>query len=154
MQILHHIYEDIKVPLLKHVMYERVIDNKMAKMDPEGSGLTKLRDKIIEAAEKQPYWGEERPIKWLALADNLDKKREDLLKRHEEPMIALSDMKSIARNTGVQDAEIDTFLTLHHRLGDLVYFNDDHLCDTVILCPQWLGNVFRCVFEMYLVEVK
>ena len=135
-------------------MHENVIDNKTAKMDPEGSGLTKLRDKIIDAAEKQLYWGEERPIRWLALADNLDKKREDLLKRDEEPWITLACMKSIASNTGVGATEIDSFLTLHHELGDLVYFNDDNLRDTVILSPQWLVDVFRHVFEIYLVEVK
>ena len=45
-------------------------------------------------------------------------------------------MKSIAINTGVRDKkEVDTFLTLHHELGDLVYFNDDHLRNIVILCP-------------------
>ena len=126
------------MPFRDHIYDEIAIDNTTALGNPDGSGLAQLRQKIIEVAQKQPYWGEKRPIRWLLLADELDKERE------KQPQVMLTEVEKVAKELGITEkAEILTFLTFHHNLGDLIYLNEDGLRDTVILSPQWLSNIFR-----------
>ena len=56
-----------------------------------------------------------------------------------------SDVAHVAQNLGMEQKELNQFLTFHHNLGDLIHFDDPGLNDTVILCPQWLMNIFRFV---------
>ena len=135
--INHHLRER-NMPYCDHVYAEVAIDNTTAVSNPGSSGLTQLREKIMEVAKKQSYWGERRPIRWLLLADKLDEERE------KRPQIPLAEVKNLATECGLKsDEEVFTFLTFHHNLGDLIYLNDSGLRDTVILSPQWLGDVFR-----------
>ena len=127
-----------KMPFCDHIYAEVAVDNTTAVGNPDSSGLTQLREKIIEVAKKQPYWGEKRPIKWLLLADELDKERE------ARPQMPLAEVETLAKECGLKSKEeVFTFLTFHHNLGDLIYLNECGLRDTVILSPQWLGNMFR-----------
>ena len=126
------------MPFRDHICGEIAIDNTTAVDDPDASGLATLQDKIIEVARKQPHWGEKRPIKWLLLADELDKERE------KRPQMTLTEVENLGKELRILSREeIVTFLTFHHNLGDLVYLNEDRLQNTVILSPQWLSNIFR-----------
>ena len=64
-----------KMPFRDHIYAKVAIDNTSAVGNPKGSGLSTLRHHIIEVAKKQSYWGEKRPIKWLLLADKLDREK-------------------------------------------------------------------------------
>ena len=126
------------MPFCDHIYAEVAIDNTAAVDDPDSSGLTQLREKIIEVAKKQSYWGEKRPVKWLLLAEKLEEEREN------RPQIPLTEVENLAKECGLKSKEeVLTFLTFHHNLGDLIYLNECGLRDTVILSPQWLGNIFR-----------
>ena len=126
------------MPFRDHIYEKIAIDNTTAVENPDASGLTELRDKIIEVAKKQPHWGEQRPIKWLLLADELDKERE------RRPQMTLTEVEKLGQKLGIVNIEeIRTFLTFHHNLGDLIYLNEGGLRNTVILSPQWLSNIFR-----------
>ena len=142
----------LKTAFCNHICGEIKIDNKLAKKDPIESGLTELRNMIIKVAKEQAYWGQKRPIKWCLLAHKLDTEGAKLLEEKKEPWITLSEVQSYANQLGVKDEEeITTFLTFHHNLGDLIYFDDAHLRDIVILYPQWLVKVFRhdSLFEIF-----
>lgn len=89
---------------------------------------------------KQSHWGEKRPTRWLLLADKLSRERE---KRKQEPVIHLNEVLNMAEEFGVQPDELTALLQFHHNLGDFIHFNEVGLTDTVILCPQWLANMFR-----------
>ena len=126
------------MPFRDHIFGLIAIDNTTAIDDPDASGLTQLRDKIIEVAKKQPHWGERRPIKWLLLADELDKERKS------RRQMTLTEVENLGEKLGIKTREeIVTFLTFHHNLGDLIYLNEDRLRNTVILSPQWLSDIFR-----------
>ena len=145
-EFLEGLVDNIKMPFSTHIWHTVPIDNRRAKEDPEGSGLTELRKMVIKAAMEGDYFKEKKPIKWSVLADALEQKMITLLKEDKDPQITLSDMKSVAKNSGITgEEEIRTFLHFHHNLGDLIYFGDNHLRETVILSPQWLSNVFRHV---------
>ena len=127
-----------KMPFRDHIYATVAIDNTRAVDNPGGSGLSKLRRHIIEVAKKQSYWGEKRPIKWLLLADKLEREKE---KRQQ---MTLTEVETLGKECGMRNKEeILAFLTYHHNLGDLIYVNECGLRDTVILSPQWLGNIFR-----------
>ena len=127
-----------KMPFRDHIYAKVAIDNTCAVGNQDRSGLSTLRRHIIEVAKKQSYWGEKRPIKWLLLADKLDREKE---KRHQ---MTLTEVETLGEECGIRNKEeILTFLTFHHNLGDLIYLNESGLRDTVILSPQWLGNIFR-----------
>ena len=127
-----------KMPFRDHIYATVAIDNTSAVGNPDGSGLSTLRHHIIEVAKKQSYWGERRPIRWLLLVDKLDREKE---KRQQMTLI---EVETLGKECGIENKEeILTFLTFHHNLGDLIYLNECGLQDTVILSPQWLGNIFR-----------
>ncbi len=106
----------------------------------EGEGVNKLRKVLLDVASKQPYWGELRPIRWIMLADKLSEQRE---LRRDEPMMHEDEVLKTAQDLGMHEGDVQKFLNFHHNVGDLVYFDEEGVSDTVILCPQWLGNVFR-----------
>ena len=135
--IENHLREG-KMPFRDHIHAKVAIDNTNAVGNPDGSGLSTLRQHIIEAAKKQSYWGEKRPIKWLVLADKMDRETQ---KRRQ---MTLTEVETLGEECGITNKEeILAFLTFHHNLGDLIYLNESGLRDTVILSPQWLGNIFR-----------
>ena len=144
-----------KAPFIDHIYAKVAIDNTSAVGNPHGSGLSTLRHHIIEAAQDQSYWEEKRPIKWLLLADELDREKE---KRQH---MTLTEVKTLGKEFGFiqqeqtevealgeqssknKPDEIEAFLEFHHNLGDLIYFAERGLENTVILSPQWLCNLFR-----------
>ena len=126
-------------PYRKHVYGIIAISNRH-KGDP---GLTTLREAIIEVASKQPYWGEPRPIRWLMLAHKLDQARDS----QPDPTMKFDEVLTIALELGIGKDELSVFLSFHHNLGELIYFDEPGLDDTVILSPQWLGNIFRYVIS-------
>ena len=116
----------------------------LSNCDPKDAGLGQLRQTVIDVGRKQQYWGEPRPIRWLLLADKLDKER---TVRQAEPRMKHSDVTLVAQELGMGKKELQTYLIFHHNLGDLVYFDEPGLNDTVILCPQWLGEIFRFILS-------
>lgn len=112
------------------------ISNRDAK-DPE---VDRLRKVIVDIATKQPYWGEERPTKWLLLADELT--REGIV-RQDEPVLQLNEVIQMAEKLDVSKEDVMVFLNFHHKLGDFIHFDEGELTDTVILNSQWLANMFR-----------
>ena len=136
--------EHVKTPFSKHVRHEIAIDNTIARNCPEESGLTKLRDKIIELAKKLPSWGAKRPYKWMLLAQKLEEIGITLQLEGRKPQMSLLEVQQHGKNLGMNcEEEIIAFLTFHHNLGDLIHFNEPEMRDIVILSPQWLGNRFR-----------
>lgn len=133
------IYDHLRgKPYHRHVYGVIPISNRKAK-DP---GIERLRQVIVEVATKQSHWGEQRPNRWLLLADKLSQEGD---KRLEEPVIQLDEVIRFAAQVGVQESEVAAFLDFHHKLGDFIHFNETGMKDTIILCPQWLANVFRYV---------
>lgn len=91
---------------------------------------------------KQKYWGEEHPNKWLLLADRLTQPGTT---HPVQSLIDLDKVIEIGTHLGVTNEEVAVFLKYYHSLGDLIYFDEEGLRDTVVLSPQWLVNMFRLV---------
>ena len=134
----------LKPPFSEHVRHEIAIDNTIARSNPEESGLTELRDIIIKLAKKLPSWGATRPYKWMLLANKLEEVGITLQQEGRKPQLRLSEVRQHGKTMGINsEEEVLAFLTFHHNLGDLIYFNEPEMRDIVILSPQWFGDRFR-----------
>ena len=112
-----------------------VVDNREG---TEGD-FAEIRNKILGQMTKQKSWGIERPTRWLKLeADILEK-----AKKIEKPFLPISDVKYLASTFAINKKELDSFLSFHHNLGDLIYYPDHKLSDIVVTNPQWFLDMFK-----------
>ena len=112
-----------------------VVDNRQG---TEGD-FKQIRNKIFAQMTKQKSWGIERPTRWLKLeADILGKAKEI-----DKPYLHMSDVKNLASAFTMSQKELESFLSFHHLLGDLIYYPDQKLSDIVVTNPQWLLDMFK-----------
>ena len=61
----------------------------------------------------------------------------------------MAEVVAISKSLNIKDeAQIQVILQFYHDLGDIVYFNEPHLQDLVILDPQWLVDIFKSVITV------
>lgn len=53
----------------------------------------------------------------------------------------------------INDDEISKMLVFFHRVGTLLYFDEKHLKDTIILDIQWFLDAFKCIIN-YPLDIK
>ncbi|KAL3889159.1 hypothetical protein ACJMK2_001512, partial [Sinanodonta woodiana] len=124
-------------PLVLHLMDDIAIDNTL-ESDPS---LEKLKRRIFELASQQPYWGEEKPARWLPLEQAIMTMRDSDVK-----VAPLSLIEEINRSSSVKiedRGELKLFLNFQHDIGTILYFNADGLRENIVLNPQWMIDVFR-----------
>lgn len=83
---------------------------------------------------------------------------EQIFEKQKEQKIISRDMLSTwnnAINTDLQmnDTEISEMLLFFHRVGTLLYFEEDNLKETIILDIQWFSDAFKCIIA-YHVDLK
>ncbi|XP_030844664.1 uncharacterized protein LOC105444431 [Strongylocentrotus purpuratus] len=119
------------------------IENSFEDKDEE---IGELRKDIVEEAIKEPYMGEEIPIRWL--------KFEEALAADKKNHLSFDETKVLTQPMGIEpERELLTMLTFYHDLGYVVYYGgiEDQqslLRDMVILNPQWLIDVFKQVITI------
>ncbi|VDI63720.1 Hypothetical predicted protein [Mytilus galloprovincialis] len=100
-----------------------------------------LRHRIVQLAAKVETWGQQLPTRWIKYEQALDQHREN-----QDRVMTYEDMKSLGELVGldIKDRnEINLFLRYQHDIGNLIYFDD--IPDLVILQPQWLVDVLKCL---------
>ncbi|KAL3866931.1 hypothetical protein ACJMK2_044178, partial [Sinanodonta woodiana] len=106
-----------------------------SKFGPE-TDIDALKQKIVELAKQQHYWGEEIPGKWLSLEQKLME-----LKRTGVKIIEYSSVEKINNLSDVKienQDELEVFLRFEHDLGNIVFFSTKELREKVVLDPEWL----------------
>lgn len=83
---------------------------------------------------------------------------EQIFEKQKEQKIISRDMLSTwnnAINTDLQmnDSEISKMLLFFHRVGTLLYFEENNLKETIILDIQWFSDAFKCIIA-YHVDIK
>ncbi|XP_063411013.1 uncharacterized protein LOC134693963 [Mytilus trossulus] len=100
-----------------------------------------LRHRIVQLASKVETWGQQLPTRWIKYEEVLDQHREN-----QNKVMTYEDMKSVGKSVGldIKDMnEVNLFLRYQHEIGNLIYFDD--IPDLVILQPQWLVDVLKCL---------
>ncbi|KAK3578651.1 hypothetical protein CHS0354_002953 [Potamilus streckersoni] len=106
----------------------------------EDNSIPDIRKTILEVAKSQTHWNEELPAKWIQLEDLLMDERgkgKFILTFDEIVMIDRSCPAPI-----YDTRQLKLFLTYQTRLGNLVYYDQEPIQDTVVLDPQWIVNAF------------
>ncbi|OPL33497.1 neuralized pats1, partial [Mytilus galloprovincialis] len=100
-----------------------------------------LRHRIVQLASKVETWGQQLPTRWIKYEQVLDQHREN-----QDKVMTYQDMKSLGKSVGLEIKdmnEVNLFLRYQHEIGNLIYF--DNIPDLVILQPQWLVDVLKCL---------
>lgn len=57
--------------------------------------------------------------------------------------------ESLKNDLHMNDADISKMLLFFHRVGMLLYFDEDNLKETIILDIQWFSNAFQCIIAFH-----
>lgn len=57
--------------------------------------------------------------------------------------------ESLKNDLHMNDADISKMLLFFHRVGMLLYFDEDNLKETIILDIQWFSNAFKCIIAFH-----
>ncbi|KAH3844005.1 uncharacterized protein LOC127877278 [Dreissena polymorpha] len=124
--------------ILRHIHRKKYLVNNLTSDDPV---FKQIRKEIRRLAEKQEFWNENYPVRWIQMEQSLDKLRDSgkqLLQRNEVNAENQSNVHPVI------EKELDLFLDIQHRHGNILYFNTDQLKHLVVLAPQWIIEVFKC----------
>ncbi|KAL3888209.1 hypothetical protein ACJMK2_000585, partial [Sinanodonta woodiana] len=119
-----------------HLMDSIAIDNTQC--DPK---LDDQKRRIIELASKQPYWGEEKPARWIPLEQVLM-----TFKAAGVKVVPLSLIEEINRSAYVRIKdrdELELFLIFQHEIGTILYFSAEGLRDKIVLDPKWMIDALQ-----------
>ena len=112
---------------LKNILSEKeyVVDNTK-KDDP---CFAQLQTEIFSLARLQPHWGEQTPSRWLPLDREIQSAKDSGLK-----VLSIGQVREL--NAGLEvniseGAELEMFLQFLHDTGEILYFNEPTLGDTV-----------------------
>ncbi|VDI39842.1 Hypothetical predicted protein, partial [Mytilus galloprovincialis] len=128
-------------PLLSHLVIEdRIFVNAKDGRDPE---MSMIKKNIIKQAMMQPTWGQKLPKCFIPLELEFD----SLLQRNI-PLITMEHMKIINNVHPVRsltEDELKTFLKFQHAVGRILYFEEAHLNQHIILAPTHLIDAFKSI---------
>jgi GTPase SAR1 family protein len=130
-------YEQIKRNY-PQVVGEWSVSNKKRRA---ASGISQLRDDIIDHAMQLPLMGERWPTSWLAAANRIRETAKSTRRiSREELWGIMDDRENFAANPSpVSKNNRGILANWLHDLGDILFFQDDEeLGDTVILDPHWV----------------
>ncbi|XP_060595065.1 uncharacterized protein LOC132749353 isoform X2 [Ruditapes philippinarum] len=103
--------------------------------------IEELKQHIVEKASEQGYWGEHYPATWITLERSIVKLKDigvKILKK--DHLFAMNTKLPVPIN---QKDGLDLFLRFHHDSGNILYFSEEELSDTIVLDPQWLIDAFK-----------
>ncbi|XP_053405528.1 uncharacterized protein LOC128558979 isoform X2 [Mercenaria mercenaria] len=105
--------------------------------------IERLRHTIFDIASKQSHWGEHIPAKWITLERKIVSEK-DLGKKvlYKNQLRDLNGELLVSIET---DEELELFLRFHHESGNILYFRDTQLSDSIVLDPQWLIDAFKSI---------
>ncbi|KAL3889410.1 hypothetical protein ACJMK2_001754 [Sinanodonta woodiana] len=134
-------------PIVLHLMDSIAIDNTQC--DPK---LDDLKRRIFELASEQPYWGEEKPARWIALEQKIM-----TLKVSGVKVVPLSLIEEINRSASVRikdREELELFLCFQHEIGTILYFSVEVLREKIVLDPQWLIDALKSLItaQMFIIQ--
>lgn len=120
--------------------------NFAIRLPEKGSKLADLKDIktcIAKIVNLQGYSDQIKPV-WALFEDIMQKeKRRRIIERK-----TLSDFNDeLGKEYRLEDENITEMLLFLHRVGNLLYFDEDILKETIILDVQWFVNAFKSIIE-------
>ncbi|KAL3854642.1 hypothetical protein ACJMK2_013903 [Sinanodonta woodiana] len=121
--ILHLVNEDFAID-------NTVVDDK----------LVALKQKIVEVASQQPYWGEEVPARWILLERELTRLKAAGIKVIPRTLLEAFNQ---AHDVPIPTEELELFLKFQNDIGTILYFSIEVLKDNIVLVPQFMIDALK-----------
>ncbi|XP_076084377.1 uncharacterized protein LOC143055119 [Mytilus galloprovincialis] len=102
-----------------------------------------IRKEIYRQASEMEDWGKICPLKWLLFQQVLLKLRDNNV-----PISSTKTLLKIAKHDDIgisEENEVKRCLQYCNDNGTVIYVDEEHLTDHVILNPKWLIKAFRCL---------
>lgn len=129
-------YPTIKAAFPDLVVGNHAVDNR------SGTGISRLRDAIVQRAAGLPQMGQVLSARWVDARDAV------LSRAALEPQILYSEFREVCKSHNLDETEVSTLAELMHDLGHIIYYgNDEGLRDVVVLNPEWLTKAIGYVLE-------
>jgi GTPase SAR1 family protein len=113
-----------------------------SKPDEKGErrGIEALKQAIARVAATLPEMGRSVPKRWQEVREALE--------QTEAAYLPLERVLELCRAHQMDDEEARLFVTIEHRLGHLIHYqNDPALRDIVVLKPDWLATAISFVLD-------
>ncbi|KAL3854591.1 hypothetical protein ACJMK2_013855 [Sinanodonta woodiana] len=123
-------------PTILHLVNEDfAIDNTVV-----DSSLVALKQKIVEVASQQPYWGEEVPARWILLEREVTRLKVAGIKVIPRTLLEAFNQ---AEDVPIPTEELELFLKFQNDIGTILYFSIEVLKDKIVLVPQWMVDAIK-----------
>lgn len=113
-----------------------------------GSKLTNLIDikTCIAKIVKSPAFSDQIQPVWAIFEDILQQEREKRIITRKQ----LSEYNTeLSKEFKMTDDKITEMLLFLHKVGKLLYFDEDKLKDTIIIDVQWFLDAFKCIIAYH-----
>ncbi len=101
-----------------------------------------LRGLLANKLKEQDSWCETRPVRWLKLEADMKETIGTNIQRSARHL-TYSEVLELSQNYGMNSEELMECLAFLHSNGDVVWFPDEGLRDTITLDAQWLVDMFK-----------
>ena len=112
------------------------VDNTRGQTDPAIERLREQVDSLVRSdgpGGSDGYVSMYVPMPWNAACDALRQIS------NEKPTLTWAEMRQLCWEQGiVAEAEVERMLSIFHKLGMLLFYNEPGLKDMIVLTPQWL----------------
>jgi internalin A len=110
------------------------IDNEKA------IGIEELKESIRLKAVELKYMGIGRPKSWINSSEEI--------KRTHGHYISKTELSTIFHKNGVSLESYESLASYLHDLGEILYYpEEDELCDTIIIKPEWVSKQIAKILD-------
>ncbi|XP_078340833.1 uncharacterized protein LOC144627513 isoform X2 [Crassostrea virginica] len=133
-----------RVDLRRHLHHDRCFAIKLPTDGGKIEELTEIKSKICNLVKLLPCWKKTvRPV-WALIENILQQNRDKIIISRNE----LSDHnRHLPPEFRISKNQMTQLLNYLHRVGTLLYFEEEDLNDTIILDVQWFVDAFKCILE-------
>lgn len=109
--------------------------------DPKDPEIKEMTDRVVCFAMQQSSWGTRRPMLWVPLEIQISNMR--LKSIHLIYKEQLEHVNKLNGDLALDEDQFEYFLSVHHSLGKLIYYDLPGLNKFIIIHPPALVNILR-----------
>lgn len=128
--------------LQRHLHEERYFNIGFPKSGLQLEDLGEIKKRIASLVHDQESI---RPV-WALYEHFFEKEKEQKIISRKSLLMWNESLKN---DLHMNDADISKMLLFFHRVGILLYFDEDNLKETIILDIQWFSNAFKCIIAFH-----
>ena len=114
----------------------------------DGRGIREISDRLVRVALTRPQMSKEMPRIFRVFEDQLH----SLALTRDPPLLSRAEFTTLASESGILHSQVPVLLSFLNLTGAVISFGEDcpfsELKALVILNPQWLAYLFRCLISL------